>query len=412
MGELEPVNSGEVEPGADAEFGTVGPETAESGPGALFTRSLRALFGSLDVSQNRYAARVYLDKSVLSRYLNGERIPRWDFVHRLLVESTMKNDGMAPTPAVVKHLRDQYYAALEAGGSPAHKIQLLQEQLADADAQAQRADRREREADQELHEAERRVAEFEVRVRELEDSVDRERDDHAAALVALQGDADAQRSMLLAEIERLTRELEVAQERRREAEARCEELERQLEQASEEEEQEPVPRGADAGAGSADFDDGQWLSQMSAESAANELHKMKAARAQVALDAMLTSRIMQIVEAGSPVQAGRLLGMLRPARASDIVRLMPTESMAAVARHIPLPQLTSIAQRMPVNTIEVLFREMRAEDGGTPSQDAYLALLNLLFDEMPENLREEVSRELGFSRYGPWDVQESRAVEM
>ena len=193
---------------------------------------LRTLFAGLDVSLTRYAARVHRDKGTVSRYFSGDRIPPWDFVNDLLIECTLHNDGSPPTAPVVAHLRRLHRAALEASDAPAHQIQLLQDKLAQADREATRAAAREHELETTLQEARRRIAELQMRERELEALRDEERDAYSADLTAYQHDLGSEHrsahALLLEEIERLQKELETAHHRRIAAEARCEELERQL----------------------------------------------------------------------------------------------------------------------------------------------------------------------------------------
>jgi hypothetical protein len=129
---------------------------------------LRTLFVGLDVSLNRYAARVHRDPGSVSRYFGGTRIPSWGFVYDLLVESTMHNRGVPPTQPVVEHLMRLHHAALKAGGSPAHQVQLLQDKLADADREAMHAAEREHELEEALRAAQQQVARLSVRERELE----------------------------------------------------------------------------------------------------------------------------------------------------------------------------------------------------------------------------------------------------
>lgn len=192
---------------------------------------LSALFEGIGLTQTRYAARVHLHKSVVCRYLKGERIPPWDFVHSLLVESTKKRGGTPPTPDVVAHLRRLHRAALEAGTSSSHRIRLLEEQLREADAAAQRAESRVQDLEQALQAMRHWVAELEVHNRELRAVTDKSHPWDVIEPVQRAGQVDAERTTLQVEIERVTSELEDAQRRLTAAEARCKELELQLDHA-------------------------------------------------------------------------------------------------------------------------------------------------------------------------------------
>src|SRR5579884_1309315 len=172
---------------------------------------MRSLFRGLGehVSLTRYAATVHLDKSVVSRYFSGMRVPPWAFVNRLLVDSALHREGGAPTMDVVEHLRSLHRAALEAGGSPSHAVQLLQEQLAESELDARGAATSARILERALLDAQRRIAELELRERELEAAPRELR----AELVRYQEwhyALQCERGRLVAEIEDLRRQLDVA----------------------------------------------------------------------------------------------------------------------------------------------------------------------------------------------------------
>src|SRR5579872_906302 len=124
------------------------------GPTRALAEALRTLFEQLGVSLTRYAVSASWDKSVVSRYLSGERIPPWNFIRDLLVQATrLRDDGAPPTRQVVEHLRDLHRAALEASDSPQHRVQLLEDKLADAAVEAESAAARERALDEALRSA-------------------------------------------------------------------------------------------------------------------------------------------------------------------------------------------------------------------------------------------------------------------
>lgn len=212
-----------AEPGGLAPLGEELPQSA-----AALAVELRTLFLGLDTSLTRYAARVNLDKSAVSRYFSGERTPRWAFVHGLLVASTFKRAGVPPTREVISHLRDLHQAASQADGSLVNRINVLQESLTAADTMAQRAQRREHELEQDLDSARHRVAELEVWHKELQDDSCRSAEQYAAELTRHRTEAQDERDALIAEIARLTCELEEAHRRRIDAEKRCQDLENQL----------------------------------------------------------------------------------------------------------------------------------------------------------------------------------------
>lgn len=193
--------------------------------------AMRILFHDLEISQARYAARIHRDKGSVSRFFSGERIPPWDFVHGLLVASTLQHGSTPPTTEVVAHFRRLHHAALESGGSPSHRIQLLQDRLADADLRAQRLASRESDLEVALQAAQRRIADLQVSQRELEAESDQLYEQQTSELTLYRMEGEAERDTLLDEIHRLKGELQLAHERRMIAEARCSELERLLGEA-------------------------------------------------------------------------------------------------------------------------------------------------------------------------------------
>ncbi|MFJ9854638.1 hypothetical protein [Streptomyces sp. NPDC101150] len=126
------------------------------------------------------------------------------------------------------------FGALAAGGSPAHRVQLLEAQLADADRSARRSVVRERAIEDALLDAQHRVADLELQLRQLESAEVLDR--FGASLVpgAYEDPLDSldalrkERDELRYQVADLSEELKDAHARRIRAERRCNELERQL----------------------------------------------------------------------------------------------------------------------------------------------------------------------------------------
>lgn len=193
-------------------------------PARILAQELRTLFEGLGVSLNRYAARMHRDAGAVSRFLGGRRVPPWAFVYDLLVESTERQGAVPPTQSVVTHLRRLHHDALRTGGSPGHQVQLLQDQLAEADRDASRAASRERELETALQTAQHHIAQLLVREREIEAIREEERDGHGVELALYRDELGKLReahAVLCAEIERLEHELFLAQQRSIAAEGRC-----------------------------------------------------------------------------------------------------------------------------------------------------------------------------------------------
>ncbi|MDT0448987.1 hypothetical protein [Streptomyces hesseae] len=177
-------------------------------------QALRDLFAGLEISERRYAARRSYDSSTVSRYLSGQRLPPWEFALNLL-NDIAEMRGTVPTAETTEMLRALHHAALRSGKSPTHKVQLLQQQLAVADEDARRAAQRERWLEDTLRDREHRVRELQLQIGGFRTGPD----------------PDADRTRLIAEIQQLKDELEETREAHRQAEERCERLERQLAEA-------------------------------------------------------------------------------------------------------------------------------------------------------------------------------------
>jgi hypothetical protein len=198
------------------------PEAAE------LAQALRGLFAGLGISMRRYAVRRSYDSATVSRYLSGRRLPEWEFVLNLL-HDVGEVRGSAPTEETVAMLRRLHTAALQAGKSPVLRVQLLERKLAEADQEARRAAMRERLLEEALQDREHRIRDLQMRYRELQASsvpLSSEPPDAAPP-----GGAAEEHARLRAEISDLRAELERVRALHRQAEERCEQLERQLMEA-------------------------------------------------------------------------------------------------------------------------------------------------------------------------------------
>ncbi|WTC82120.1 chromosomal replication initiator protein DnaA [Streptomyces sp. NBC_01637] len=192
--------------------------------------ALRSIFSALGISVRRYAVRRHRDAGSISRFLNGTRIPPWDFVVELL-NDVAEQQRAAPTPEAMEHLREMHRRALASSGSPAHRVQLLEDQLADADRQARRSAVRERALEDALLDTQHRAADLEVQIGQLHAHHDRDRGEAEKALQLHEdrvADLLKERHALMEQVQTLEEELTDAHERRIRADQRCAELERQL----------------------------------------------------------------------------------------------------------------------------------------------------------------------------------------
>ncbi|MFI2241462.1 response regulator [Streptomyces chrestomyceticus] len=192
--------------------------------------ALRELFESMGVSVRRYAARRVRDAGTFSRYLNGTRVPPWEVVMDLFTD-VAEHRGMAATPEAIDLVRRLHRAAVETSASPRHAVEVLEQQLAEADRVSRRSTARGDALDDALLDRKHRIADLEVRLHQLEAewNAERERAERLAAASPDVTDLLRERDQLQDEVTRLSAQLGEAQQRRDDAEQRCTLLERQLE---------------------------------------------------------------------------------------------------------------------------------------------------------------------------------------
>ncbi|MCW5253608.1 MULTISPECIES: two-component system response regulator [unclassified Streptomyces] len=201
--------------------------TAESR--ALAT-ALRELFEGMGISVRRYAARRTRDAGTFSRYLNGTRVPPWEVVTDLFTDVS-EDRGVAVTPEAMELVRRLHRAAVEASGSPRHAVEVLEQQLAEADRVSRRSSARGDALGDALLDRKHRIADLEVRLNQLEArwSAERERAERLAAAGPDVTELLRERDRLHDEVTRLSAQLSDARRQRDDAEERCTLLERQLE---------------------------------------------------------------------------------------------------------------------------------------------------------------------------------------
>jgi hypothetical protein len=104
---------------------------------AALVAALRDLFTGLGVSTRRYAARRAYDPSTVSRYLSGRRLPPWEFILGLLHDVAEERRTL-PTTESIDMLRALHTAALQTSKGPAHRVQRLEQELAEVYQEARR----------------------------------------------------------------------------------------------------------------------------------------------------------------------------------------------------------------------------------------------------------------------------------
>jgi len=201
-----------------------------------FAQALRTLFAGLEVSVRRYAARRYRDAGTLSRYLSGARVPPWEFVVDLFKDLAAVH-GAPATALTLEHVHELHRCAVQATASPAHGMEVLERELADADREARRATVQEDVLGEALLDRQHLIADLEVRLNLLEAHWSAGHGSRADVPTAAGsegvGELLAERQRLEEQVRTLEGELEETRLRVMLAESRCDLLERQLAVAEE-----------------------------------------------------------------------------------------------------------------------------------------------------------------------------------
>jgi DNA-binding CsgD family transcriptional regulator/transcriptional regulator with XRE-family HTH domain len=174
---------------------------------------LRVIWAAAGLSMNEFASVHPVDKGTISRYLNGQRVPRdrW-FLDKLL--AIQADIGRPVTPAVREHLSGLHLRALEAAHPHEYRVRLVSDELEIALTSRLEAERYARALEQQLAERNRQV-------QELADDKGRLRAAWDADRVAIQ----AEYERLTQEIDKVTRQLILARRREAQASRRCQHLE-------------------------------------------------------------------------------------------------------------------------------------------------------------------------------------------
>ncbi|WP_232837485.1 DUF6207 family protein [Streptomyces atratus] len=138
--------------------------------------------------------------------------------------------GTAVTTEAIEFVRGPYGSAVDAGSSPKHAVEILEQQLADADRISRRSGIRGNVLGDALPDRTHRIADLEVRLSQLEADrgAERKRADELAAAHPDVSGLLQERNALQLEVERLGSELREARAQRAAAEDRCNLLERRL----------------------------------------------------------------------------------------------------------------------------------------------------------------------------------------
>ncbi|MFH8371463.1 hypothetical protein [Streptomyces sp. NPDC018031] len=192
---------------------------------------LRQVFLLLEVSVRRYATRRHLDASTVTRYLNGERVPPWDFAATLVAD--VREAGAPITFEAETALRDLHRTAL-ASNRRSSEVQTLQDRLEQADEETRRIKTRQRALEEALLNREARLMEARGRCRDLEVQLEGQRLAHRAELEVWRGEyerLETECEDLQEQVHYLQEALAVARAELIAAEEQCQRLENELETA-------------------------------------------------------------------------------------------------------------------------------------------------------------------------------------
>ncbi|MCB5165989.1 hypothetical protein LG634_14235 [Streptomyces bambusae] len=197
---------------------------------AALATELTTLFNALQIPQQQYAARVMLDKSTVSRFLNGRRVASQDFIDRLLGE-VERHRRMIITGEARARIKTLRLAALRETDPASFQLENLREEL-DRSHRAIRILERQQEAlelllDQREAEAENTQREM-VALRGLWVSEQQQNISERADLVTHNDRLKSERQKLHDEIQALKDQLSQVSDLKASAEERCCQLEERL----------------------------------------------------------------------------------------------------------------------------------------------------------------------------------------
>ncbi|QHC30744.1 ATP/GTP-binding protein [Streptomyces sp. HF10] len=190
---------------------------------------LRRIFLVLGIGVRRYAARRFVDASSVTRYLNGERVPPWDFIEGLIAHV---EEAKAPlTPEVRTALEELHRAALKSNPHGS-EVQALQDKLAEADEETRRITTRQRALEEALEDRESRLATVRGQCRTLETQLEEQQLAHLGEVELWQGEYERlqeESGDLQEQVVYLQEALAVTRAELIAAEDRCHRLETKLE---------------------------------------------------------------------------------------------------------------------------------------------------------------------------------------
>ncbi|MFC8131988.1 FxSxx-COOH system tetratricopeptide repeat protein [Streptomyces sp. NPDC057302] len=193
-------------------------------------QALRSLFVGLRISVRRYAVRAHYDPGTVSRYLNGTAVAPAEFIERLLTDAAQAL-GRPVSVQATEQVTVLQRAALKATNKLGYELQVLKDQLLEADRQLQSAEASVEALSEVLVEKKRRIAEMDAEKQRLRLSFSVQQNEGRRELESLHTAHHRlleERDRLLGEIAQLRGALDQAQRQAVETEQRCEALEHQM----------------------------------------------------------------------------------------------------------------------------------------------------------------------------------------
>ncbi|MFK4066655.1 FxSxx-COOH system tetratricopeptide repeat protein [Streptomyces sp. NPDC029674] len=202
----------------------VGPECRE------LAEALRSVFIGLRISVRRYAVRAHYDPGTVSRYLNGTVVAPAEFVEQLLTDAAQAL-RRSLSVQVTDRVRVLQRTALKATSKMGYELQVLKDQLADADRKLQSAEANVEALSDVLLDKKRRIVELDAETQRMQLTFTLQQSEGRRELESLHAAHHQlldEREHLLGEIAQLRQALDQAQRQAIEAERRCEVLEHHM----------------------------------------------------------------------------------------------------------------------------------------------------------------------------------------
>ncbi|MER5887834.1 hypothetical protein ABT160_28795 [Streptomyces sp. NPDC001941] len=203
---------------------------------------LRTLVGGLEISQNRLAQRLHMNKGTLSRYLSASQVPDWNVVLGIF-EEVAHERGVPITRESWQRIHDAHRVALMLKHPMAYEVHVARDELAAGERELRSLKLRETALNAHIGDQVERIGQLEADKQALimENVQDHGRTREERRRLQEQIDAlQAAYAEQQDELRVLQEDLRRTQEEKRIAERRCEELDQRLAEAEE--------RGADESA--------------------------------------------------------------------------------------------------------------------------------------------------------------------